>query len=223
MELYVQHSEPGTKVSWGDMAKGWNSELLTDLMLLPSDSSPALFPTRTLKTARHLQKYHGCLVKRLDHQFSRMAMSVQPKLARTAIHSLASSAAGAALGAGLMHSIDRSGSTGAQLDGAHAGPSNLGAPAGPSNLAAGAATQGVGRGGKGGKKMCRLCLHILGERVPLEGGHGYGKPPRCGYQVLLNTAKDDSDTTAAAAAYLKLDTLLQNGLDPTSVKKMYKF
>jgi hypothetical protein len=91
-----------------------------------------------------------------------------------------------------------------------------------SSRPAAAATRGVGRGGKGGKKMCRLCLHIEGVTIPIEGGHGNRKPPGCRYHVLLNTAKNNSNIAAAAAAHRQLDDLLKKGHTPSSLNILYR-
>lgn len=235
MTMY-QENEARTgsaKLSWEELAKVWNSDVLTELCVRDNPQS-LTFPVKTLKTGSQLKKFYKSLAQLLDNEFSRMSMSAQPKLAQATLYSFATS---------MVHrgGIDRSGSSGASTD--FIGGSNASvvpqaaAPAALGTLGHAAASsrgpaassvnapkpKGVGRGGKGKVKTCRLCLNIEGAvGVPLGFGHGYGDPPKCKYQQLMKTAADTKISAAeSAAAYVKLDTLLREGKTPSSMLELY--
>ena len=228
MEMALEYG-PGAKLPFEDMAKSWNASVLTELMSQPKDNSTMIFPHKTLKTARQLQKYHGTVAKRIDLEFSRMAMSSQPKLARATIQSFASSGAASSLDTNLQQGIDRSGSTGADdwaatmtdlggMVGQLPGPSHPAGtglfnstarshiPARSGHSMAVERPKGVGKGGNGGEKTCQLCKHIDGVTVGIKGGH----KDSCEYQKKLKVVKDvTSSASDAAAAYSELDRALR--------------
>jgi hypothetical protein len=240
MEMCVQYP-PGTTVSWDDMARRWNVDVATQLMLLPKDGT-ALFPAVTFKEPQHLKKYNAAVAKRIDHEISRLSMYVQPKLARSTIQSLADAAgpaAATAAGAVQMPGIDRSGSTSTGFGwgaGPSSGPSSGNNGAGIMPYSAGLGTtgssslapvavqlkvkkKGAGKGGKDGTKDCLLCTHILGYSVPMADKHG----TNCPNQKLLKQAKHDGKhgNIQDSLAFKELDAKLQSGANPTSLEKMY--
>jgi hypothetical protein len=240
MTMYQEHqAELGrSKLSWEDMAMAWNTDVMTELVCQPAGDQTPVFPSKTLKTGSQLKKFYQSMIRRIDNEFSRMSVTAQPKLAQATLYGFATS---------MLQSqragIDRSGSTeaGADMGGSPLdmedniyrfpepqatapGSGTLGPTAdasrqsaGPSNPAGSGRQTVVGRGGPGGKNLCRLCQHIEGKDVGIDEGHG---AKHCKYQQLLRVAKGNSSDAATSAA-VELDNLLQSGKMPTSLHKLY--
>ena len=205
--MYLEHHARGGKISFEAMAKEWNSDLLTEIVMRP-DNRTAMFSTMTMKCASQLKRFHSKLVDHIDNTFSRMSVSAQPRLAQATLFALATRQRGIDFSGSIGVDITPSGAS-PGLGGTYHLPGVHASTAGPSNSAT-AGGQQAGRGGPGGKKSCRLCHIIEGREQGIAGGH----IESCKYQKMYRAVKvhaDGGHPHSSHPSFQPLDGLLRKG------------
>jgi hypothetical protein len=193
---------------------------------------PVPYPAITMKTSALLKAHTNKTIRDLEDCFTRSTLFAQPHLAQATLDQFRLGPIPPPTTGGPAHvsSMDLTGLP----DPAEAGPSSatpgsssaaaattssasLGAAAaataGPSQL-----PRGVGRGGKGGKKTCKLCNLLEGVLVQATGHH----KSTCKYQLMLAEATEAAKTGTHRSnqAYLNLAALLK--AKNLSLESLYK-